>query len=149
MRTRFGDTRQKQSKLQQQRRSEQGSGRRRSDPSIHATSRPWHTSAPGIRMNITTLGQIAARDPTAARYLNRMQISEQAQKKRGIAEKEEGRGYDKMGMAMKRGLEHAQGRGRMPGPNQDRIDQWQRDLSGRIKAGEAKVGPIRPAAGLP
>ena len=65
---RFGDTRSKQSKIQKQKQSQPGSGRRRRDPSIHATSSPWHTSAPGIRRNISTLVQIAGRDPTDAKY---------------------------------------------------------------------------------
>jgi hypothetical protein len=43
-------------------------------------------------MNVSTLGQIAAQNPVAAKYLNRMKLSELAQKKRGIAEKDEGRG---------------------------------------------------------
>ena len=45
-------------------------------------------------MNVSTLGQIASRDPVAAKYLNRSKVSEQPQKKRGIAEKEEGRGEE-------------------------------------------------------
>lgn len=136
---RYGDSRHKQSKIQKQRQSEMGSGRRRGDPSVHATSRPWHTSTPGIKMNITTLGQIAARDKVAAKYLNRMTLSEMAQKKRGIDAKEEGKGYDKMGLAMKRGLQHAQGRGRMPGPNQDTINRMRDDLMGRTRDIQAKI----------
>jgi len=130
---RFGDARSRQSKIQKHRQSEIGTGKRRSDPSIHATSRPWHTSTPGIKMNVTTLGQIAARDKVAAKYLNKMNLSEMAQKKRGIAESEMGRGFDKMGMAMGRGLKHSVKTQRgMNAPNQDRINMWQAHLSQRI-----------------
>jgi len=140
--SRFGDARSKQSKIQKHRQSEPGSGRRRLDPSIHATSRPWHTSTPGIRMNITTLGQIASRNPVAAKYLNKMNLSEQAQKKRGIAEREQGRGYDKMGLAMKRGLNHSVAvRKKYGAPNQDTIDRWQADLTGRAREMEKRGAP--------
>jgi hypothetical protein len=143
---RFGDGRHRQTKLQRQRQAEPGSGKRRSDPSIHATSRPWHTSTPGIKMNVSTLGQIAARDKVAAKYLNQMNLSEMAQKKRGIDHKEEGRGYDKMGMAMLHGIRHSQGRGRMPSPNQDTIDRYQAQITGRIRQAQAGQGPP-PAVG--
>jgi len=140
---RFGDARSRQTKRQKHRVSELGSGKRGKDPAIHATSRPWHTSTPGIRMNVTTLGQIAAKDKVAARYLNKMNLSEMAQKKRGIAESEQGRGYDKMGMAMARGLKHSVKTQRgMGSPNQDRIDMWQASITGRIASAE------RPGADL-
>ena len=136
----YGDTRGKQSKLQQQRRAEAGSGKRRRDPAIHATSRPWHTSAPGIKMNVSTLAQIASQDKVAAKYLNQMKLSELAQKKRGHQDKYEGRGIDKMGRAVLAGQRHAQGRGAMSGaPNADRIQMWQADLMGRERAAAAAV----------
>ena len=131
----FGDTSTKQSKLQKHRQSEPGNGRRRRDPSIHATSRPWHTSSPGIKMNISTLGQIANQNPVARKYLNRMNLSEMAQKKRGIVESTEGRGYDKMGQARLHGLKHSVGaRGRSGAPNQDTVDRWEAHISDRVQA---------------
>jgi hypothetical protein len=133
---RFGDYRYRQSKVQQPRRSERGSGRRRVDPSVHATSRPYHTSAPGIRMNVTTNAQIAGQmtHPVQQRYLDRMKISEKAQQKIGRDADEEGRQYDKNGLAMLRGLRHSQGRGAMPGPNQDRINAMVASLTGQEQA---------------
>jgi len=129
---RFGDARAHQSKLQKHKQLQPGSGNRRRDTSIHATSRPWHTSAPGIKMNISTLGQIASKDRVAARYLNMMHLSEMAQKKRGIKEKDEGRGYDKMGMAMLHGLRKSVvGRASYGGPNADTINRWQASISGK------------------
>ena len=138
---RYGDTRSRQSKIQKRRTSQAGSGKRRNDPSIHATSRPWHTSTPGIRMNVSTLGQIAAGNPVAAQYLDRMKLSEMAQKKRGIAESQIGRGYDKMGMAIKRGT-HASVSGRRAygAPNQDTIDRWTAEISGREAKAQSQLG---------
>ncbi len=144
---RYGDTRSRQSKIQKRRTSQAGSGKRRNDPSIHATSRPWHTSTPGIRMNVTTLGQIAAGNPVAAQYLDRMKLSEMAQKKRGIAESQIGRGYDKMGMAIKRGTQASvSGRRAYGAPNQDTIDRWTADIAGREAKAEKGYDESRPGA---
>ncbi len=140
---RFGDARSRQSKIQARRTAESSSGKRRGDPSIHATSRPWHTSTPGIRMNVSTLGQIASRNPIAAQYLNRMNLSEMAQKKRGIAESNQGRGYDQMGQAIKRGTMHSVASRRAYGaPNKDSIERWTADIAGR----ERKMGETPVAA---
>jgi len=145
---RFGDERSKQTKLQRHRVSQKGSGRRRQDPSIHATSRPWHTSAPGIKMNVSTLGQIAAQNPVAAKYLNRMKLSELAQKKRGLAEKDEGRGIDKIGKAVKRGTQHSvASRRSFGGPGLDKILQWEADITGRIGKAQAQPQLSRRSAG--
>jgi len=139
---RFGDYRYRQSKVQQHRRSEAGSGRRRADPSVHATSRAYHTSAPGIRMNVTQNAQLASQmnHPIQQKYLNQMKTSEQAQQKVNRATEEEGRQYDKNGLAMLRGLRHSQGRGKMNGPNQDAINRMAASIAGQ----EASLPP-RPA----
>jgi len=137
---RFGDARSKQTKRQKQRTSNPGSGRRRNDPQIHATSRPWHTSTPGVRMNVSTLGQIAGTHPVRNKYLNRMKLSEMAQKKRGIAESEEGRGIDKMGRAIKRGTQGAvRDRIAYGAPNQDTIDRMHQEILGKQVALEREA----------
>jgi len=142
MNARFGDAR-RQTKLQRNRTSNPGSGVRRRDPQIHATSRPWHTSSPGIRMNVSTLGQIAGTDPVRNKYLNRMKLGEEAQKKRGLDHKEEGRGVDKMGRAMERGLKHSvSSRRGQAYPNQERINAMSRELVGKQAEREAAAGGV-------
>jgi len=111
------------------------------DTSVHATSRPWHTSAAGIKININAMGQIAdSAGPIARKYLNRMTLSELAQKKRGLDAPQLGGGQSNpMARAMAAGLRSSvKGRLAYGAPNQETINRWhsslldqEKDLSGR------------------
>ena len=147
---RYGDARYRQSRIQARRNAEAGSGRRRLDPSIHATSRPYHTSTAGIRMSVTQNSQLAAQmtHPTQQRYLNAMRISEKAQMKVNRAEEEMGRQYDTNGLAMLRGLQHSQGRGmgQRPGEVQSRINEYRKFFGAQEEQMERRgVGAEEPS----
>jgi len=73
-----------QNRVQKRFHSEGLAGKRRSDPQLHATSRPYHTSTAGIMMSVGMNRQIAEQaGPRAVKYLNQMTLSQMAQQKRG------------------------------------------------------------------
>ena len=125
---RFGESI-RQKRIQKYR-TQDGLQYKRNDVKLHATSRPWHSSSAGIRMNVNALGQIAREaGPVAQKYLNRMSLSEIAQRKRGLGH--DPGNYDKIGAAMLASIKNSSSRRfASSAPGKDKILAYMNSIGG-------------------